>query len=248
MREQGTASSFVIEDVVAAEAHDERTLEVRLGSPRSYFPYVLAGPWSFPWPRHRARGARRRLAKAGEPRRQRAVHHRGAQRGAPAARREPFLDGHARKSQGDPHCLLDGSECSPRPVAERTLRRPRGRARTRAKHPVEHRARFLSRDRLRDALTRRVPPFDDASCAGHSPRPRRWSETAQHGVTSWTARVRERAIRRRLPGTLAPCRARARRRARAGSCSSSPAGYPGGKGLPRDRDCPSSLGGLGGAY
>ena len=53
MREQETASSFLIEDMVGAVALDEHKLEFRLREPRSYFPYVLAGPWSFPWPRHK---------------------------------------------------------------------------------------------------------------------------------------------------------------------------------------------------
>ena len=53
MRELKTRTAFLMEDVEAAEALDDRTLEVRLREPRSYFPYILCSPWAFPWPRHR---------------------------------------------------------------------------------------------------------------------------------------------------------------------------------------------------
>jgi ABC-type transport system substrate-binding protein/class 3 adenylate cyclase len=53
MREQETLTAFHLEDVESARALDDRTLEVRLREPRNYFPYILASPWSFPWPRHR---------------------------------------------------------------------------------------------------------------------------------------------------------------------------------------------------
>ena len=53
MREERTRTAFLMEDVESAEALDDRTLEVRLTAPRSYFPYILASAWSFPWPRHR---------------------------------------------------------------------------------------------------------------------------------------------------------------------------------------------------
>jgi ABC-type transport system substrate-binding protein len=53
MRELETRTSFLMEDVEAAEALDDRTLEITLREPRSFFPYVLASPWAFPWPRHR---------------------------------------------------------------------------------------------------------------------------------------------------------------------------------------------------
>jgi hypothetical protein len=53
MREQETRTAFLMEDVETAEALDDRTLEVTLREPRSFFPYILASPWSFPWPRHR---------------------------------------------------------------------------------------------------------------------------------------------------------------------------------------------------
>jgi ABC-type transport system substrate-binding protein/class 3 adenylate cyclase/tetratricopeptide (TPR) repeat protein len=53
MREQQTRTAFLMEDVETAEALDERTLEIKMHAPRSYFPYVLASPWAFPWPRHK---------------------------------------------------------------------------------------------------------------------------------------------------------------------------------------------------
>ena len=53
MRELETRTAFLMEDVETAEALDDRTLEITLREPRSYFPYVLASPWAFPWPRHR---------------------------------------------------------------------------------------------------------------------------------------------------------------------------------------------------
>ena len=53
MRELETRTAFLMEDVEVAEALDDRTLEVRLREPRSYFPYILCSPWAFPWPRHR---------------------------------------------------------------------------------------------------------------------------------------------------------------------------------------------------
>ena len=53
MRELETRTSFLMEDVETAEALDDRTLEITLREPRSFFPYVLASPWAFPWPRHK---------------------------------------------------------------------------------------------------------------------------------------------------------------------------------------------------
>ena len=53
MREQETRTAFLMEDVETAEALDDRTLEVQLREPRSYFPYVLCSAWAFPWPKHR---------------------------------------------------------------------------------------------------------------------------------------------------------------------------------------------------
>jgi ABC-type transport system substrate-binding protein/class 3 adenylate cyclase len=53
MREQETLTAFLMEDLATAEALDERTLEITLREPRSYFPYILASPWAFPWPKHK---------------------------------------------------------------------------------------------------------------------------------------------------------------------------------------------------
>jgi ABC-type transport system substrate-binding protein/class 3 adenylate cyclase len=53
MREQETRTAFLMEDVETAEALDEWTLEITLREPRSYFLYILASPWSYPWPRHK---------------------------------------------------------------------------------------------------------------------------------------------------------------------------------------------------
>jgi oligopeptide transport system substrate-binding protein len=53
MREQETPTAFLMEDVETAEALDEWTLEITLREPRSYFLYILASPWSYPWPRHK---------------------------------------------------------------------------------------------------------------------------------------------------------------------------------------------------
>ncbi|HET8605859.1 MAG TPA: ABC transporter substrate-binding protein [Gaiellaceae bacterium] len=52
MREEGAHTAFMLGGV-EAEALDDRTLEVRLDRPRSYFPWVLASVWTYPWPRHR---------------------------------------------------------------------------------------------------------------------------------------------------------------------------------------------------
>ena len=52
MREEGAVTAFLLEDVAAAHALDDRTLEIRVEEPRSYFPFILASAWSFPWPRH----------------------------------------------------------------------------------------------------------------------------------------------------------------------------------------------------
>ena len=46
-------TAFLLHDIAAAEALDDRTLEVHLREPRNYFPYLLASDWSFPWPSHR---------------------------------------------------------------------------------------------------------------------------------------------------------------------------------------------------
>lgn len=46
-------TGFLLDDVEAVTALDDRTLEVRLKEPRSYFPFLVTSPWAFPWPRHR---------------------------------------------------------------------------------------------------------------------------------------------------------------------------------------------------
>ena len=46
-------TAFMLEDVQEAIAHDDRTLEVRLGEPRNYFLYTLSAMWSYPWPQHK---------------------------------------------------------------------------------------------------------------------------------------------------------------------------------------------------
>ena len=54
LREEGHVTAFLLDDIAAAEALDDWTLEVHLREPRNYFPYVLASHWAYPWPRHRA--------------------------------------------------------------------------------------------------------------------------------------------------------------------------------------------------
>jgi ABC-type transport system substrate-binding protein/class 3 adenylate cyclase len=51
MREEQATTAFLL-DGVEARAIDDRTLEVQLDRPRSYFPFMLASAWAFPWPRH----------------------------------------------------------------------------------------------------------------------------------------------------------------------------------------------------
>lgn len=53
VKEEETVAAFLFDDIDEAQALDDRTLELRLREPRSYFPYILALPYSFPWPRHR---------------------------------------------------------------------------------------------------------------------------------------------------------------------------------------------------
>ena len=65
MRELETKTAFLMEDVETAEALDDRTLEVQLREPRSYFPYILSSPWAFPWPRHRCEELGDEWAKPG---------------------------------------------------------------------------------------------------------------------------------------------------------------------------------------
>jgi oligopeptide transport system substrate-binding protein len=52
-REERLDSGWWLEEVEAANALDDRTLEVKVRQPRNYFPYLLAAPFTFPWPRHR---------------------------------------------------------------------------------------------------------------------------------------------------------------------------------------------------
>ncbi len=53
MSDAGLKTAAMLEDVESAEALDDRTLEIKLREPRSYFPFILAAIYSFPWPRHR---------------------------------------------------------------------------------------------------------------------------------------------------------------------------------------------------
>jgi oligopeptide transport system substrate-binding protein len=53
MREEERTTAFLLADVEEAQALDDRTLEIRIREPRSYFLYLLAEAWAFPWPRHR---------------------------------------------------------------------------------------------------------------------------------------------------------------------------------------------------
>jgi ABC-type transport system substrate-binding protein len=52
MHEDEVETAFLHDDVAAAEAVDERTLEVRLHEPRNYFLHLLAFPSFYAWPRH----------------------------------------------------------------------------------------------------------------------------------------------------------------------------------------------------
>ncbi len=52
MREEAAPTAHLLDDVETARAVDERTLEVRLAYPRSYFLYLVA-VWWYPRPRHR---------------------------------------------------------------------------------------------------------------------------------------------------------------------------------------------------
>jgi ABC-type transport system substrate-binding protein/class 3 adenylate cyclase len=51
-RQSSTVTAFLLEDVEAATALDDHTLEVVLSEPRNYFPYILASAYAYPWPRH----------------------------------------------------------------------------------------------------------------------------------------------------------------------------------------------------
>ncbi len=51
-RQRSTVTAFLLQDVDRATALDDHTLEVVLGEPRNYFPYILASTYAYPWPRH----------------------------------------------------------------------------------------------------------------------------------------------------------------------------------------------------
>jgi ABC-type transport system substrate-binding protein len=51
MAEENVITAFMLSGV-EARAIDDRTLEVTLDRPRSYFPFVFASIWTFPWPKH----------------------------------------------------------------------------------------------------------------------------------------------------------------------------------------------------
>jgi ABC-type transport system substrate-binding protein/class 3 adenylate cyclase len=53
IRRQRLATAHLLQDVAESIAADDRTLEIRLYEPRAYFPYLLALPPAFAWPRHR---------------------------------------------------------------------------------------------------------------------------------------------------------------------------------------------------
>jgi len=53
IREEGAVTAFLLDDLESARALDDRTIEVRLREPRSYFPYILASTWAYPRPRHK---------------------------------------------------------------------------------------------------------------------------------------------------------------------------------------------------
>ena len=52
IRTERAITAFLMEDIESATALDDRTLEVKLKEPRSYFPYILASNWAFPRPKH----------------------------------------------------------------------------------------------------------------------------------------------------------------------------------------------------
>jgi ABC-type transport system substrate-binding protein/class 3 adenylate cyclase len=53
IRRRRLPTAHLLEDVAETATPDDRTLEIRLYEPRSYFPYLLALPPTFAWPRHR---------------------------------------------------------------------------------------------------------------------------------------------------------------------------------------------------
>jgi ABC-type transport system substrate-binding protein/class 3 adenylate cyclase len=52
MRDEQVATAFYLADVIEADAVSERVLDVRLREARNYFPYLLAGTPTSPWPSH----------------------------------------------------------------------------------------------------------------------------------------------------------------------------------------------------
>jgi ABC-type transport system substrate-binding protein/class 3 adenylate cyclase len=52
IRRQQLPTAHLLEDVAEETAEDPRTLRIRLHRPRSFFPYLLALPPTFAWPRH----------------------------------------------------------------------------------------------------------------------------------------------------------------------------------------------------
>jgi oligopeptide transport system substrate-binding protein len=52
IRTERAITAFLLEDIESATALDDRTLEVKLREPRSYFPYILASNWAYPRPKH----------------------------------------------------------------------------------------------------------------------------------------------------------------------------------------------------
>ena len=53
IREERAITAFLMDDIESAQALDDRTLEVRLREPRSYFPYIFASMWAYPRPKHK---------------------------------------------------------------------------------------------------------------------------------------------------------------------------------------------------
>jgi ABC-type transport system substrate-binding protein/class 3 adenylate cyclase len=53
IRKRRLPTAHLLEDVAETATPDDRTLEIRLHEPRGYFPYLLALPPTFAWPRHR---------------------------------------------------------------------------------------------------------------------------------------------------------------------------------------------------
>ena len=90
-----------MEDIESAEALDDRTIEVRLREPRSYFPYILASTWAFPRPKHRCEALGddwrkpENLVTNGPFMLAELLH------GGRDARREPALGRAARQREGD---------------------------------------------------------------------------------------------------------------------------------------------------